>query len=185
MSWHVLYINPEPWAIGPVSIGRRNGKMFGAIGRNAQLASYQDSVREAIGEQSMLTGKVAVTFYFWRRRDEYETPQARTHRKHEADATNMQKATEDALQSVFYKNDKDVSDVRSVIVEQGPNVIPRIVVKIEPWSGLDWNEIPSHIIDHMDRYQDMAQKLQGSKFVDNNDWNGNGQEAQVDAGNIF
>lgn len=131
--WFVLNVNPEPWAVGPLSIGRRGGKMFATMGRNQQLWTYQQAVKEEIGESPSvwIEGPVQMVFYFWRRRDEYSTHQARTHRKHEADATNMQKALEDALQGVLFKNDKDTNDIRSVIVEQGPDVQPKVVVAIK------------------------------------------------------
>ena len=129
--WFVLDVNPEPWAIGDLSVGRRNGKAFPMVGRNNQLHSYKEAVKEALGDPGIFfEGPIELQFFFWRRRDEYKTPQARTHRKHEADATNLQKATEDALQGVLFKNDKDVNDIHSVVVEQGSDVTPRVVVAI-------------------------------------------------------
>jgi Holliday junction resolvase RusA-like endonuclease len=133
MQWHILDINPEPWRVGPVGVARRNGKLSGYVGRDQQLAAYEDAVREAIGTgHTLIEGKVRLVMFFWRRRDDYETPQARHHRKHDADVTNLIKATEDALQGVLFKNDKDTNDIRGVLVEQGSNVTPRIVIGIEP-----------------------------------------------------
>lgn len=132
-SWHwfVLEVNPEPWAIGDLAVGRRNGKMYPYVGRNNQLHMYKEAIKEELGSPDVwFEGKIELRFFFWRRRDEYKTPQARGHRKHEADTTNLQKATEDALQGILFKNDKDVNDVHSVMVEQGPNVIPKVVIAI-------------------------------------------------------
>lgn len=126
--WYILHLNPEPWAIGPVGVARRNGKIVPYVGRNQQLDAYKEAVREAVGKVEMMTGKLEVTFYFWRQRSEYQTPQARTHRKHEADATNMQKSTEDALQDLLYKNDKDNVHVESWVVAQGPDVDPMVII---------------------------------------------------------
>lgn len=150
--WHVLSeINPEPWAIGPVSIqyGKGGGK-FPAVGRNQQLAFFQDAVRGAIKDAHMIDGKVKITFYFWRVRSEYTTAKQREVRKHEADATNMQKATEDALQGIFFENDRDVSDIRSVIVEQSPTTKPKIVICVEVWDGFDRDEIPPSVWAQID-----------------------------------
>lgn len=131
--WFHVGVNPEPWAVGPIGYNRRGGKMGAYMGRNQQLDAYENAVKEAVQAQyngPMLTGKLSVEFFFWRHRAEYTTPQARTHRKHDADATNMLKATEDALQGVLYANDKDNSCVRAVIVAQGPDVEGQIVIHI-------------------------------------------------------
>lgn len=131
--WFILEVNPEPWAVGDLSIGRKNGKMFPMMGRNQQLFAYKEAVKEEIGKPELfIEGKIELQFYFWRRRDEYTTPQQRGHRKHEADGTNMAKATEDALQGLLFKNDKDVNSMNWYIVEQGPDVTPRVVIGIRP-----------------------------------------------------
>lgn len=151
--WFVLDINPEPWAIGPVGYSRRGGKMSAYVGRNQQLDAYKNAIKETLGEgHDLIEGKVRVRFWFWRNRAEYTTPQARTHRKHEADVTNMQKATEDALQGVLFKNDKDVNDIHSVIVEQGPEVEGRIVIMVEASHDFPdvMAEFPAHISEVMD-----------------------------------
>lgn len=171
--WYVLDVNPEPWAIGPVGYARRNGKMAAYVGRNAQLDTYKQTVKEAIlalePPPDMLTGKLSVTFWFWRNRAEYQTPQARTHRKHEADVTNLQKATEDALQDILYKNDKDNSHVESILVAQGPDVIGKIIIRISKVEVFDpaqipidaWKEIEK--IDHPDVYDKRSRTLYGDE----------------------
>jgi Holliday junction resolvase RusA-like endonuclease len=130
-----LDINPEPWAIGPVSVGRgAGGKMYPVVGRNQQLNAYQQAVKEAMLEQSQVSHeptkdvKWQLHFGFWRQRADYTTPQARTHRKHEADVTNMQKATEDALQGILFTNDKDVKYVSSFEFEQSGITVPGIAI---------------------------------------------------------
>lgn len=141
MHWIALDVNPEPWAIGPVGVARRGGKIQPYVGRNAQLAEYQAAVKEELGEQEMLEGKIVLRFFFWRNRADYVTPQARTHRKHEADLTNLQKATEDALQGVLFKNDKDVADIHSTMVAQGPEIRGRIILGIKPYTGADMTDL--------------------------------------------
>lgn len=158
--WFVLDLNPEPWAIGPVGYARRGGKMSAYVGRNAQLDAYKEAVREELKDalagsnaaDYFIEGKVELRFYFWRNRAEYKTPQARTHRKHEADGTNMSKATEDALQGILFKNDKDVNHCQWTVVEQGPNVKGRIVIGVRPSSDLPnvMAELPDHVCALLD-----------------------------------
>lgn len=151
-TWFVLDVNPEPWAIGPLSVGRaKGGKMFPSVGRNTQLWHYQQAIKEALGNPEIWfeNQKIELKFYFWRRRDEYQTPQARTHRKHEADTTNLQKATEDALQGVLFKNDKDVSHVESWMVQQGPDVEGCVIIAIRATS-LNGVSLPLKVMDLQD-----------------------------------
>ena len=144
MDWYVVELNPEPWAIGPVGYARRNGKMSAYVGRNQQLDAYKEAVRESLGlGLPMIEGKVRLEFYFWRNRAAYTTPQAQTHRKHEADLTNLQKATEDALQGVLFKNDRDVNEVYSVLVAQGPEVEGKIVIGVE--RSVEQPELPTEV----------------------------------------
>lgn len=151
--WFVLDVNPEPWAVGPVGTGRRNGKVYAYVGRNDQLHHFKEAVKEALGKPDVwFDGKVELQFYFWRRRDEYSTPQARTHRKHEADGTNMSKATEDALQGVLFKNDKDVNHAEWTIVEQGPDVTGRIAIGIRQGQETPsiMAQLPQHVCELLD-----------------------------------
>jgi Holliday junction resolvase RusA-like endonuclease len=151
--WFVIDVNPEPWAIGDLSVGRRNGKVFPMVGRNNQLHDYKEAIKEALGEHhELIEGKVQLKFYFWRNRPPYRTPQGRTARKHEADVTNMQKATEDALQGILFKNDKDTNDVHSVLVEQGPEVNGRVVIGIRPSTDVPdvMAELPQSVCELLD-----------------------------------
>lgn len=145
--WFVLDVNPEPWAIGDLSVGRKGGKYFPIVGRNNNLHMYKEAVKEALGSPDLwFDGKVELQFYFWRRRDQYKTPQARTHRKHEADGTNLSKATEDALQGVFFKNDKDVRRCVWEIVEQGEEITPCVIVGIRAWHPTMCAAVPSSVL---------------------------------------
>lgn len=172
MQWFVLPVNPEPWALGPVGVARKGGHLRGYVGRNEQLANFKSAVQEALKHQLspdylLITGRVRLQFFFWRNIAAYTTPQARTARKHEADVTNLQKATEDALQGLLFKNDKDTNDVRSVLFDQGPDVTGMIVVAIEansvyPESALKC--IPDHVLDHM---SDLATETIWSDLAEN------------------
>lgn len=139
--WFALDLNPEPWSLGPVGSARRGGKIVSFVGRNAQLHAYEEAVKEAIGDQTWVEGPIELRFYFSRVRSEYTTPQARSHRKHEADLTNLQKATEDALQGVLFKNDKDVKSVHSVMVDQGPEVQSYIIIGIRQHQQITSHEV--------------------------------------------
>ena len=138
MRFEILDLNPEPWTSPQVSIGRKGGKAFPRFYSNEQMKNFKEALAEAVRQKlpedfEPFEIPIGVTFYFWRRLDEYQSPQARTARKHEADATNLQKAAEDALQGVLFKNDKDVSVVTSYIMEQAHDTRPAVVVEIEQY----------------------------------------------------
>lgn len=123
-KYYVMHLNPEPWAVGAVS-GKR-------ISPNPNLVAYQNAVREALeGVKKLPEGQYKLTFYFWRQMAKYIDAADRVRQRNQADATNMQKGLEDALQGVLFNNDRDVQDIRSVIVEQGTNVKPCIIIKAE------------------------------------------------------
>ena len=136
--WYILECNPEPWEVGPLSVGRKNGKMFPIVGRDQQLHAYKEAVKEALSLQSpvFMEGKLVMSIWFWRVQANYQTPQARGHRKHEADCTNLFKATEDACQGILFKNDKDNVETHGYIVEQGPDVNPLIIIRLQTASDL-------------------------------------------------
>jgi Holliday junction resolvase RusA-like endonuclease len=158
INWYILEVNPEPWAIGPVGVGRKNDRPFPIVGRNQQLDAYKRAVQESLGDDYLkVTGRVTVTFFFWRRRDAYTTPLQQKHRKHDADATNLQKATEDALQGYLYDNDKDNVHVESHLVEQGPNVNGKVVIRVARREGFDPSLLPDFVweeIHKIDKHDD-------------------------------
>ena len=119
----VTGINPEPWTTGTAY---RRGHGMG-IAKDGKLKAYQEGVREEFeyqnGHAMMHEGLLAVKFYFWRS----------TGYGNRADATNLLKATEDALQDILYKNDRDNHEVRSVIMEQEPDTLPCILIEVSPF----------------------------------------------------
>jgi hypothetical protein len=153
-SWFVVPVNPEPWAVGPLGVGRKNGGLYPYMGQNSQLAAFKQAVKESLENVASLpVGEYQLKFFFWRRLDDYETQSGKRHRKHVVDATNLQKATEDALQGVLIDNDRDVKDIRSVIVEQGADVTPRIVICAEPYEGFNPDAIPQHVWELLDNVE--------------------------------
>lgn len=152
--WFVLGVNPEPWAVGPIQPGRRGGKIYATMGRNAQLDAYKQAIAEELGDgHELIKGNVRLQFFFWRNRAEYTTPQGRAHRKHEADLTNLQKATEDALQGILFANDKDNNDVHSIVVEQGADVAGRVVLSIEPNTRHPAVQLPNEVWVEMEKLE--------------------------------
>lgn len=159
-------VNPEPWAVGPLSVGKRNGKMFPIMGRNQSVHAFKEAVRDALeGKVTMLPdGQYDVTFFFWRRLESYVGESGRKANAHWADATNMQKATEDALQGILFDNDRDVREIRSVIVDQGPDVIPGIAVQVQNW-------VPTAIEEHFAEIKwNRDQALKNTALISDNTW---------------
>jgi Holliday junction resolvase RusA-like endonuclease len=134
--YFALHLNPEPWAIGDVWAGRKDGRIQGRISPNPNLQAFQNAVREELASsnhQLINLDRYRLTFYFWRQQARYIDMADHVRQRNQADATNLQKGLEDALQGVLFANDRDVRDIRSVIVEQSPHVKnPRILIAAEP-----------------------------------------------------
>lgn len=144
---YVARVNPEPWAVGPLGVGRKRSGVYSYMGRNQQLDAYKEAVKEDLlaQEPKMITGKVNLWFWFWRNRAEWTTDKDRVAHRNEADATNMQKATEDALQGVLIENDRNVVIVTSHVVAQGPEVEGKIVIGIERLQGFSEDYVPQNV----------------------------------------
>lgn len=149
VQWFVLDVNPEPWAVGPVGVARSNGAMHAYVGRNQQLDSYKQAVTEELESQSpvKIDGKIEIEFYFWREIITYKNEKDANQRKHEADLTNLQKATEDACQGILFDNDRDVVSIESHIVDQGPGVHGKVVIRVQEFICLEGITfyLPPHI----------------------------------------
>jgi len=124
--WFVLHVNPEPWAVGPLDLLRRGGRLAPTMGRNVQLHMYQQAVKGELAEKYAEVGAAPfppcyeLDFWFWRN----------TEQGNVADVTNLQKATEDALQGVLIANDRDVVRVTSWIAAQGPSVAGAVAFRV-------------------------------------------------------
>jgi len=152
-EWYVLDVNPEPWAVGSLGVGRRGGQVYPYMGKNLQLDAYKKAIKEGIlsqyGTQPLIAGFVDLRLFFWRNRAKYLNVAGRTNRKNDVDTTNMQKATEDALQGVLFGNDKFVINCKSSIVAQGPEVIGKVVIGVRSITPDDvireYRELPESI----------------------------------------
>lgn len=147
-DWYVVKENPMPWEVGPLGIGRAGGKLRPYIGPSPQLQAYQKSVRQALLDQNPVKreGEVEVKFYIWRRLDEYKTKAGRKASAHAADATNIQKATEDAIQGILIGNDRYVLAPSSVIMDQNPELEGMVIIRVRPVQNHE-DEIPPLVWD--------------------------------------
>lgn len=127
-----LLVNPEPWTSPSASLGRKGGKPIPQLHKNPRLRSYQEEVKEALAELALpapFEEDVELEFYFWRYLERYEI-NGKSRRRNVADATNLQKALEDALQGLLFENDRQVKRITSHIVEQGPDTEFGVLVRV-------------------------------------------------------
>lgn len=131
-------INPLPWTAPGIGVVRRGGKPVPTTYKDGGLAAYQEAVRDALEDQvagetpeTYAAPSVWLRFYLWRELPSYQGDGARRSTRNVADATNMQKALEDACQGVLFKNDRQVKDIATVIVEQSPTTQPFIVIEAD------------------------------------------------------
>lgn len=135
-QWFVLDVNPYPWKVPPFSPGRaKGGKLYVAAGRDQGLHSYKQAIREQLESMNIvkIEGNIGLYLFFWRSIPEYTTAQGRKARKHEADNTNLQKSTEDALQEYLFDNDRDVVFNQSLRFEQSKDAVPMVIVCAVPF----------------------------------------------------
>lgn len=145
-----IFTNPEPWRVPPMSPGRnkKTGKLIVASGRDELVASYQEEVREELLRQGayLMDPGYKVEFYFHRIKERVNTGSGRKNTRNRADATNMQKALEDALQGTVIHNDVDVLDIHSrIIPSDSMSSEPFIFIKVVG----EYEMIPE---DHFTRY---------------------------------
>jgi hypothetical protein len=127
-------INPEPWAIGPITsrkmIGGKRGVPF--VGPNETLTTYQQALVAELqalpNPVALINGTSELELFFWRRLDRYEFDSGKKHQRHIADTTNLIKGTEDALQGLLFPNDRQNVVVHGHIVEQGPDTNPGLII---------------------------------------------------------
>jgi Holliday junction resolvase RusA-like endonuclease len=144
----VAGINPEPWQAPGVGTSRRGGKVVPVTFKSEALKSYQQDVKEALAEKygaiEKATGPMTLGFYLWRQLTVYEGDNRKVHRNR-ADATNMQKALEDALQGVLFANDREVRFVQTYIVEQTAETRPFIAIQLAPFAEGTAIDLPMEI----------------------------------------
>lgn len=169
--WYVVRVNPEPWAIGPLGVGRKGGKVWPYVGPNPQLDAYKKAVRAELRSQNpvMVEGEVEVKFWFWRRLDEYQSRAGRTLHKHAADATNLQKATEDAIQGILIGNDRYVLAPSSVIMAQDKEVEGMVLICVKEVQNHE-DEIPPHIWDKIQVASEPVTTVESPAKIVPEDW---------------
>jgi Endodeoxyribonuclease RusA. len=149
-DWYILRMNPEPWAVGTISISRSNGKMHGMMSPNANLKSFQNQVREEMALQNprMIEGSIGLEFWYWRQRVQYQSKNNRTITRNNADTTNMNKGLEDALQGILYANDSSVKKITGNMCRQDVDVdSPRIIIHVWSVSDMDLlHDLPVDIL---------------------------------------
>jgi len=130
-------INPTPWMSPDLSVGRsKGGKPYPIAYSPAAMRAYEDAIKESFDQAYPGTApfkegtQLSAIFFVWRKLDQYKTPTGRNQTAKRADATNMQKATEDALQKRLYVNDVDNFIVATRIVEQSTETEPKILVVV-------------------------------------------------------
>jgi Holliday junction resolvase RusA-like endonuclease len=123
MEYIIWGVNPEPWRVPGFT---HRGRAIVPV-KDGKCEAYQEALAEEIVNQNpnlkMHKGELCVEFFLWRS-TAFNMP---------ADATNCQKATEDALQGVLYENDKSNRHVTTVICEQTPLTFPAIMVRVSKW----------------------------------------------------
>ncbi len=142
----ILYItdlNPEPWTAPTASVQRiAGGKSYAKLVSGERLKNYQEgirqNVRQACPDLEPFPDDIPLQFMLlvWRQLDSYISGRGRTQKRHVADATNIQKATEDALQKILYKNDSQIKWASTCIIEQTETTSPAMLIIVEPFNGL-------------------------------------------------
>jgi len=138
--YHITGIEPEPWALGDLFVGKKGGKFFPRIAPADHLVAYQEALREEFvlqnGHAHLIEhDDLRLVLHFWRSLGDG---------RQYADATNLQKATEDALQGILYANDRQVRDVRSIIQEQAVGIRPHIAIEVYRYGNVPHPAIPSY-----------------------------------------
>lgn len=140
-EYRIPGINPEPWAIGPITsrkmIGGKRGVPF--VGPNETLVTYQQAIRTEFENfdfpPHMINAPSELEIYFWRRLDKYEFDDGSKHQRHIADTTNLVKGTEDALQGILFPNDRLNVVIRGHIVEQNASTDPGLIILHRPYQS--------------------------------------------------
>jgi Holliday junction resolvase RusA-like endonuclease len=135
MIYIIKGINPEPWTSPSGAVQRgKGGKPYVQMHKSSKLANFQKALANALDGAPMMTPgpgqHIDLDIYVWRALETSTRTSGRQARGHQADATNLQKAIEDACQDVVFGNDRDNRRVRTTIVEQGHDTEPMIILKV-------------------------------------------------------
>ena len=148
-------VNPTPWMAPDLAIGRGNGgKTYPMAYSPAAMRAYQDAIKESFDQaypdhEAFPKGTpLIVAFYFWRKLDTYKTKTGRNQTAKRADATNMTKSTEDALQGRLYVNDVDNVATVGFVVEQSTDTEPAVMVHVGRFGATRWTQFLDDRIVH-------------------------------------
>ena len=151
VRWFILKLNAEPWAVGNLGIGRRGKTPYPYLSPNQKLQAYQEAVREELDGAGILEGEVEVKLFIWRKLETAKVMGGRDRKAKTSDATNIQKATEDAIQGILIQNDRNVRKVSTEIVAQDDKTEPCIVIQVGPYEPFNPDSIPEVVWGDIDR----------------------------------
>ena len=149
----LLPINPEPWRVPPMSAVRsKNGRLIVKADRDAGLAAYQEAVREELVDKQaqLMDPPYLLKFWFWRKLEKNAK---------EVDATNMQKALEDALQGIVINNDRFVREISSHAVRQDATTPGMILIQAFSGNDCKFTPIPEYALPDVERLEAMLAPL--------------------------
>lgn len=138
-AWYLIEdINPVPWKASEFGGRAKNGRVI--VHKPEVLRDYQQAVKDEFKNYYpdapvIKDSFIDLTFFFWRKIEVWEAAGERGGRSQIADATNLQKGLEDALQGVLFKNDRQVKRVRSEVMQQEEDTDPAILVRVAYWWG--------------------------------------------------
>jgi len=145
----VIGVNAEPWAVGSLGIARKGKSTYPYIGPNQKLQAYQEALKEQLEGAVLLVGEVEINLYIWRKIEKLTVYGGRNRKGNTSDATNIQKATEDALQGILIENDRFVRRIATEIMQQDELTEPCIVIQVRPYVGSS-PEFPDSIWEQVD-----------------------------------
>lgn len=133
--WFFAEVNPVPWTVPNIAVRRsKGGKPYPQLYASETLITYKKALRDEIedryGAIEPTGAPIGLDFFFYRQLETFETKRGRKRHSNYADATNLQKAAEDALQGVLFINDSQVQQVTSTIIEQSSDTYPAVVIKL-------------------------------------------------------
>lgn len=146
--WFVLPgINPVPWTSPELAIAKKDGKPYPVAYAAEPMKDYKraiaDAMRRRYPDIDPIEDEVGLRLFFYRRIEELKRHGSRSSRSNFADATNLQKSTEDALQGVLFVNDSQVVNATSWVMAQHDGVEPCVIINLI-WHP-EYPALPDHV----------------------------------------
>ncbi len=139
-SYYRVYINPEPWVVPPFSAIPKGKRYIPVAGKDHRGENVKAAIRETLTalDAPMHEPPYRIHLEFHRQLEQYVTESGRNNTRNKADATNMQKLTEDALEGTLIHNDVDTACITGHIIEQSKETVPFIdIMVIGEWVPVD------------------------------------------------